>query len=76
MDTAARDAAAGRAHLLPLLGICEEDVTKLCLVMPLKAGGSLADHIGHPEGKLTTGRLRVAAALDASRGGGAALAER
>ena len=69
MDTAAREAAAaGRLHLVPLLGMCWDDVTKLCLVMPLYAGGSLASHIGCPEGVLTDGRQRVAAALDAARG--------
>ena len=69
MDTAAKDAVAGgRPHLLPLLGMCWDDVAQLCLVMPLMAGGSLADHIGRPGGALPTGRQRVAAALDAARG--------
>ena len=35
MDTAAKDAVAGgRPHLLPLLGMCWDDVAQLCLVMP------------------------------------------
>ena len=72
MGAASRDAAAtvagGHRPLLSLLGICdEEDVMKLCLVMPLMAGGSVADHI-RPGGKLATGRQRVAVALDAARG--------
>ena len=73
MGAASRDVAAtvagGHRPLLSLLGICdEEDVMKLCLVMPLMAGGSLADHIEHPRAALLTGRQRVTAALDAARG--------
>ena len=69
MDTAAKDAVAGgRSHLLPLLGMCWDDVAQLCLVMPFMAGGSVADHIGSPGGKLATGRQRMAVALAAARG--------
>ena len=72
MNMASRDAvtiAGGHRPLLPMLGICEEDITKLCLVMPLMAGGSLADHISErPKGALLNGHQRVAAALDAARG--------
>ena len=73
MDTAAKEAtAAGCPHLVPLLGVCLDGATQLCLVTPFMSEGSLADHIGRPEGrregKLSTGRRRVAAALDAARG--------
>ena len=64
----AANVAGGHWPLLPLLGICAKDTTQLCLVTPRMARGSLAEHIGHPEGTLTSGRLRVAAALDAARG--------
>ena len=35
--------------LIPLLGMCW-DGPRLCLVMPLMAGGSLADHLGRGGG--------------------------
>ena len=77
MDTAARGAAAaGCPHLVPLLGVCLDGAAQLCLVMPLMASGSLADHIGRPWGVMTTGRLRASAALHAARGVAALHAQR
>ena len=67
MDSLAKE-VSGNSRLLPLLGVCLDSKLQPCLVMPLKAGGSLARHIGRSSGKLVTGPLRVAVALDAARG--------
>ena len=69
MVKAAKEAAAaGCPNLVPLLGLCLDGASQLCMVMPFMEGGSLADHIGRPGGSLATGRQRVTVALDAARG--------